>query len=228
MSSYLRLSAFICGCLCAAQVPRAIQYRDLSPPVRQILGTSEQQFDALIGKINQETSARLAEGESDHLIYYLLQSERFTRRPRIEPALSAKEFVEDLDTGVRAAYLAGATVADPARKIPVAVQARMRDFLAALDTPQSDERLAWFRKSRPASERTVDYLCGEYVRTMRFLYRKEWAGEGGALYQQRGHSSDTSIESSFAVWNALQVVKALDPTARIHRVLVVGDRKSVV
>jgi len=194
--------------------------------LREILvkrGVAEAQFHALIQSIDRETSERLRDGEADHLIFYVLQSTRFTRRPRIEPSLSAREFVQSLTPAERVKYLEGSTVSEPGRRIPAVVRERIQDFLRELGQAQSDERMSWFRHSLSASQRTADYLCAEYARAMRFLYRKEFAGgPGGTLYQSRGHSSDTRIESSFAVATALAVLKTLEPGLRIERVLIAG------
>jgi hypothetical protein len=67
---------------------------------------------------------------------------------------------------------------------------------------------------------------------MKFLYQKEFLAKNvGAskkgpylalLYQDRGHSTDTRIEPSFAVWTALSVLKRLKPSLQLNRVLIVG------
>ena len=44
-------------------------------------------------RVVRRTSGRLPEGENDHLIAYLLRSVRFTTKPKIEPALSAMEYL---------------------------------------------------------------------------------------------------------------------------------------
>ena len=54
----------------------------------------EEGFSGRIRDIDRGMAARLRDGEADHLVYFVLQSAKFTREPRIEPALSAKEFVE--------------------------------------------------------------------------------------------------------------------------------------
>lgn len=211
----------------AAATPgkRLVGYGDLSPELQALLagqGTTAEQFTALIRSIQEETETRLREGERDHLIYFLLQSMRFTRRPKIEPALSAREFVQSLEPEERARYLAGDAIAAPV--IPRKVRERIVDFLRALDQDRSDERLNWFRTSIAGPERTIDQLSEEYARAMRFLYQKEFGGgeRDSSLYQRRGHSSDTRIESSFPVWTALSVLKTLDASARMNRVLIVG------
>ena len=42
------------------------------------------------------------------------------------------------------------------------------------------------------------------------------------LYRARGLSTDTAVEAGYVVYNGLGVVKALDPTRTIRRVLIVG------
>jgi hypothetical protein len=67
---------------------------------------------------------------------------------------------------------------------------------------------------------------------MRFLYEKEFLAQRladpqqreavlAALYQKRGHSTDTQVEADFAVHTALSVIKARGEP-RIDSVLVVG------
>lgn len=55
---------------------------------------AEDGFAERIRQIDRTTAARIRDGEADHLVYLVLQSAKFTREPRIEPALSAKEFLE--------------------------------------------------------------------------------------------------------------------------------------
>lgn len=183
------------GLLCA----RPVQLADLSPEARKLLGAADSEFPALIQSLNRRTAERLRAGEYDHLIYYLLQSRRFTSRPAIEPALSAREY-------------AGSG------KIPEAVRARIADFLAALRRPASGERLAYFRTLAP----DPPVLEKEYARAMNFLYRKEFGARAEGLYQERGHSTDTQVEANFAVHLGLAVLKSLRPAARMNRVLIVG------
>src|SRR5574340_702409 len=132
------------------------------------------------------------------MIFYVLQSAQFTRVPRIEPALSAKEYAEG-------------------GRIPKAALDRMGDFLRAVRRPAGNPRLAYFRTLRP----TYDLLRREYERAMPPLYRKEFQG-GADFYRERGLSTDTSIEACYAVHVGLGVLKELRPGARINRVLIVG------
>jgi hypothetical protein len=227
MLSRLALAILAAGwALTATPGKRFTDYNDLHPEVQRLLakqGITSERFPAFLRSIEKETAARLREGEYDHLIYFVLQSSQFTRRPRIEPALSAIEFVQGLSPEERARYLEGAAVPLPVARAPATVKERMKDFLRALDQAGPEERLNWFRKSLTTPERTLDHLCKEYARAMRFLYQKEFDGkQDSSLYERRGHSSDTRIESSYAVWVALSVIKKIDPSIRMNRVLIVG------
>jgi hypothetical protein len=204
---------------------RPIAYTDLAPGLPTWLaqqGVAAESFPALLRSINQETGTRLREGEKDHLVYFVLQSSRFTSRPRIEPALSAREFLLQLDPIERERYLTGESASSPG--VPIEVRERIQDFLRALARGRSDERIDWFRKSIPPEERTVAHVSTEYRRAMVFLFQKEFvAGSSDiSLYQHRGHSSDTRIEANFAVWSALAVLKQRDSNLRMNRVLIVG------
>jgi len=173
------------------------------------------------------------------LIFFLLQSSRFTVQPRIEPALSAYEFVQSLSETDRAQFLAeGSTFLPATEKIPRSVKTRIADFSKALKTNRKldDERLSYFdnllRKTGQVTQAIEPQLALEYIRAMRFLYRKEFASRliaskdvaafVASLYQTRGHSTDTQIEANFAVYTALASLKALSPETRLNKVLIVG------
>ena len=60
---------------------------------------------------------------------------------------------------------------------------------------------------------------------MKFLYKKEFVRiveGGGAATTTRGLSTDTAVEAGYAVHAGLGVLKGLDPSRRIRRVLIVG------
>ena len=63
-----------------------------------------------IDRIREEHARRVREGDLDHLVFYLLQSTRFTKLPPIEPALSAKSLADSLDAQERAIFLREARV----------------------------------------------------------------------------------------------------------------------
>ncbi len=178
------------------------------------------------------TIVACAKAISDHLVFYLLQSTRFTGQPAIEPALSAKALVEGLDFSERGAFLRTGTTRRS--HVPPAVQARAAALVTALDSSSSDPRLAYFRElvgvTVPEKRERKARLLDEYLRVMRFVYQKEFVAQpsaGGAeavaaLYRTRGFSTDTAVEAGFLVYHGLGVVKSLDPVRRVRRVLVIG------
>src|SRR5262249_5843611 len=174
----------------------------------------------------------------DHLIFFLLQSERFTTQPRIEPALSAYEFVGGLSPTERSRYLAdGSLYLPPTHALPEAASGRLADFVKAVNKETRDERMDYFRsfiqKTISPGERLFDRLYAEYARSMKFLYQKEFAAKEigdpqqlaayvSSLYQDRGHSTDTQVEANFAIHLALSLLKVQAPATRLNRVLIVG------
>lgn len=190
--------------------------------------------------INRQTDERELQGEYDHLIFFLLQSSRFTAQLKIEPALSAYEFVNGFGEADRARFLSG--VEDyrlSGGRVPKTVQSRLADFIKALKQKipgEEDERLTYFasllsKTARPEVSLSA-YLQAEYARAMKFLYLKEFASQTvrpedlaafvSSLYQDRGHSTDTQIEANFAVYAALAALKAQSPETKLNRVLIVG------
>ncbi|MBI4902956.1 MAG: hypothetical protein HY820_04925 [Acidobacteria bacterium] len=156
--------------------------------------------------INRQTAQRLHDGEWDHIIYYVLQSTRFTNLPPIEPALSAKAWKE-------------------AGSIPHVVARRMSAFLTA--KPATERHTAM-----RSMVQTAGQLRAQYERAMQFLYDKEWAPRSklgaalrdhvAALYQTRGHSSDTNLSATYGVHTGLTVIRSMAPPNSIRRVLLIG------
>lgn len=212
----------ILGSLTAAALAvRDVTWADLPSSVQQALTPRKidaARFPAWVKEVRAANETRLRDGNYDHLIHYALQSTRVTPLPPIEPALSAKAFVES-------------------KRMPDDARARLIAFAAALSKgdaskAKGDARIAHFRgivgELRGAALETR--LMREYERAMRFLYEKEFvagraresAAAVAALYQTRGHSSDTEIEAGYAVYAALATLKQLAPGKLVTRVLVVG------
>src|SRR5262245_3024808 len=223
---------------------RQIAYADIPAELCEWLetqGVGAGDFSERIAAINRSTAKRELRGEYDHLIFFLLQSRRFTRRTKIEPALSAYEFVNRLSEPEREGYLAETPdYLPPEEKMPKATRDRMNEFIRALESGVDDERMIYFKtllkKAAPKSIPLARHLYAEYARSMRFLYRKEFASRKfdrerlaayiASLYQDRGHSTDTQIESNFAVHIALAAIKAGEkaqsPSIRLNKVLIIG------
>jgi len=225
------LLAALLGLSAAADRSRRIEYEDLPEVLRHDLAAhaiAAPAFGAYIDSVQADTDRRVAEGEQAHLIYYALQSSRFTGRARIEPAVSARRFVLGLPEDERKRLLEDPSYV-PRAGWPPSERARVADLLNALRTEPKDARLAYFRTlvewDRPAA--AIETLYADYVRVARFLYRKEFAAGNDAariasLYESRPHSSDTQIEAGFGVYLGLGTLHALEPALRITRVLVVG------
>src|SRR5258706_7683496 len=196
-----RVACLVLGALLAQPARRNVRYLDLSPAIRQLLavaGVNAGDFDGYLGRVEASTGERVREGENDHLIFYVLQSQEFTNTARIEPALSAKQFVES-------------------STIPRAARQRLDQFAkSTIDT----ERFAYFRSLLPRDD-PRGYLEEQYARAMKSLYAKEFDAMPN-YYQTRGHSTDTQISANYALWTALSVLKASRPGLRIERVLIVG------
>jgi hypothetical protein len=209
----------------SAPAKRTIAPADLPAELRERLpreNASAQAFPEYVASLRRETEQRERDGEYEHLVYYLLQSQRFTDEPAIEPALSAYQ-------------LRSATTTSPVPQAPEAVRRRVQDFAKAVAGNPNEPRLAYFKRflrRRPQGRTLEDQLLGEYARVMEFLYAKEFLAQGrkdpqereaylASLYQQRGHSTDTQVEAGYGVYQALAVVKARGG-ARLERVLIVG------
>jgi hypothetical protein len=219
----------------AAQ-PRAgatrITWEDAAPLGARLekQGITQAAFPSYVERLRENHASRVREGDLDHLVFYLLQSRHFTRVPAIEPALSAKELVGNLDPAEREVFLHASRV--PPARIPAGVRSRVAALVRALGSPDPDARLTYFRSlakaAFPAARRREDEMLHEYARVMRFVYEKEFVAQRSGpeavagLYRARGLSTDTAVEAGYLVYIGLGVVRSLDPDRRIRRVLIVG------
>lgn len=216
----------------ADQHTRRVTWQDVVPLQSQLgrYGYTAGNFAARIEQLAADNARRVRLGDLDHLVFYLLQSTRFTDVGAIEPALSAKALVERLPAHARDAFLDDPSSARD--HIPADVTARTSALLQALASPRGDQRLSYFASliaetaHDDASRERL--LRDEYLRVMRFVYEKEFgAGRADAaaaarLYRTRGLSTDTAVEAGFLVSQGLGVLRGLDPARRIRRVLIVG------
>lgn len=227
-----------CGVGAQGPVKRPIRYSDVPAALQDTLaaqGVSGDKFPAYIESLNQNTAERVQTGEAEHLVYFALQSSRFTRRRRIEPAESARAFITSLKPPARDSFLKGDPLPDAFLKdVPADVNARMQDLATALRSRKPDSRLAyfsgWFAGS--SQQDALKEMRRAYAEAMRFLYRKEFlsaqeppaerAAFVSSLYQQRGHSTDTQLEANFPVWTALAALRSLNPTLKLRSVLIIG------
>jgi hypothetical protein len=195
---------------------RRVTWDDVTLVHRQLTaaGISASTLPAFLERVHTTNVQRVREGDLDHLVFYLLQSTRFPGPP-IEPALSAKEFVDG-------------------SQVPERVRARVSALLRAIDNPGGDLRLTYFRdlvhSTFPDAKQRQDGVLREYARAMRFLYEKEFVAQRAErpadavaeLYRARGLSTDTAVEAGYLVYQGLGVVRALGPAGTVRRVLIVG------
>lgn len=216
----MRLCAALCiSVLAITQTPShsvRITWDDLAPLHRalQSRGLTAASFDAYVKQVREDDARRVREGDLDHLIFYALQSTRFTRHPPIEPALSAKALHES------------------GQQVPADVRARIGDLLKAINSSSVDPRLTYFRALMssmfPNGPGREDALVREYTRVMTFVYDKEFVAQRAGtdavveLYRTRGLSTDTEVEAGYVVYNGLGILKSLDSARRIRRVLIIG------
>ena len=198
---------------------QTLRWQDVPAAVQRRLAasaTDERSFADFCRESTKQTQARVRESDLDALVYYALQSSAFTDEPPIEPALSAKAFVEG------------------SGDVPAAVRRRFSALATALHRPPPRSRLAYFREivdRETAGGRKVDaLLIDEYARATRFLYEKEFvarehaasAAAVAALYRDRGLSTDTAVEAGYLVHLGLATLATLESSRRIRRVLIVG------
>jgi hypothetical protein len=209
--------------LAAAAAARSVTWADLPAAVHARLeaaGVTAATFDGRLYTIDRDAQRRVREGDFDHLVFYVLQSTHFTKLPPIEPALSARTQVN----GVLARRQGGAPPL-----VPRDVDARLTAFLKAIDSGDRDPRLSYFRALVGARSRGDDrrkLIEVHYLQAMNFLFLKEFADRAPStvarLYESRGLSTDTAVEAGYAVHAGLGILKGLDPSRRIRRVLIVG------
>ena len=190
-------------------VSRPVRLNDVPPAIRIVFGddaNSPEAFDRFIAQTSMDSERRLREGEWDHLVYFMLQSRRFTELPPIDPAFSARN--------------------NPSQPPPEVLK-RIDAFVTSSST---DARFLELRKLMGREPREI--VTREYLRAMRFLYEKEHVtrrkegsqrrNDVAELYQTRGLSTDTGIDANFAVHAGLQAIREIRPQARVTRVLVIG------
>lgn len=187
-----------CAAIHAAGAVRDLSWDDIAAPLRPLLttrGIHQGNLPARLAELRQHNRARVADGDRDHLVYYVLQSTAFTTMPPIEPAVSAKAFISSA-------------------QIPAAVTARIAAFEAARRSGRDfGGRMEIFRAL--VAREPID-LSKEYTRAMTF------AAPVGAQYQARGLSTDTTIDANYAVYLSLAALRRLQPDRQISSVLIVG------
>ena len=188
----------------------------------------ESSWDLWVTRRDEEIRGRLARGDEDSIVNFLLFGTTFTSRPRV----TSRHFI------ARDAQVT---------KLDV-VQRRLDDMVAGIGSPGANERLQFARKVieregidpataagrhqarlylekiliRTVTERdTYDHAVGALVQLDDPIARLH---ESLRLYRDRGLSTDTRILPNFAVEQALEAIaseRTADPGS-IRRVAIVG------
>jgi len=187
------------------------ELRTLAPAVREAM------WPDWVSRRDADIRARLAAGDEDSVITFLLFGVTFTTQPRYSFATAA-------------AQRAPETVAAE----PV-VQARIRDLVARIALPGANERLQFARRvmerhgldvTSAAGRQGAEQVLRDALRRMLADYDAYFRDRspGATLFRNRGLSSDTSIYAAFAIDAALKDIAArriLLP-GTVRRVAVVG------
>ncbi|MBS1829651.1 MAG: hypothetical protein JST93_30405 [Acidobacteria bacterium] len=191
----MMLAALLLSALPATAQVRPMRTDEIPEPIRR---------EGWLSEINAATAQRLRDGEWDHVIFYALQSQRFTTLAPIEPARSAKAFHDS-------------------SAIPPDAAKRLEAFFDAKPQAERYQRMRRMVQS-------LAQLRTEYQRAMSFLYEKEWASRArqgasrrdfiATLYQTRGHSTDTELRATYGVHIGLSLLPT--PEKKIRRVLLIG------
>jgi hypothetical protein len=188
----------------------------------------ESAWPAWVSRRDAEIRTRLARGDEDSIVNWLLFGVTFTTRPRISQ--------EDLDRGLA--------------NVSEVVQGRIADLAASLSPTSASERIQFVLgvlrrkgidpRTMPGNNQARRYLEGELTRFLdeRKALKERAAevftrasSEPGAgvpdlrtLFRERGLSSDTTMYVDFALETALDAInaKGLIRPGGIRRVAIVG------
>ncbi|MGH9969836.1 MAG: hypothetical protein ACREBG_18865 [Pyrinomonadaceae bacterium] len=188
-----------------------------------------------------EIRARLAQGDEDSLINFLLFGTSFTEQPRV-----SLEQIKLLGPAPDALFN---NETSQTNRFSLLVNARIRDLLERVERANGNERLLFVREvlvrqkgfrlaTKEGGEGAKRYLQANLRRVLkentgyaRILEAARLQGnsseefaERSRLFRTRGLASDTSLLPNFAIEESLKVIKArglLEPGA-VRRVAVIG------
>ena len=203
---------------------------EILPPELKGKAASEQAalWPGWVARRDAEIRARLAQGDEDSLVNFMLFGTSFTRQPRV----TATQIEEIKQQG----------------KQPL-VEARADDLARALAAPGNNERLLFARQllverkryspgTAASRSNAREYLLkalarvlseqDNYIKTLesaRLLGNpSEEFAERSRLYRARGLSSDTSLLPNFAIEEALAMIRGRDllKAGSVRRVAIIG------
>jgi SAM-dependent methyltransferase len=193
-----------------------------------------------VAQRDSEIRSRLAQGDEDSLINFLLFGTSFTRNPRIT--------LDALATVAGKAWREAPSSSPDTAAFTKAVNARVDDLVRAMSAPGANERLLFARrvvehkgqdlKGTASRDGIRNYLLANLTRMLneqvgyaRLLESARLLGDPSAefaerskLYIARGLSSDTSLLPNFAIEKALLSIKGrgLFSAGAVRRVAIVG------
>ncbi len=211
------------------------ELKNVSEPGRLVL------WPDWVPRRDAEIRARLAQGDEDSIVNFLLFGTSFTRQPRVTQ--------KDLPQLVPQATPSGTESSTPtATSLVRVLQTRLEDLVKALAAPGNNERLAFARRlveqkghdvSTPAGRASAKkYLLESLARVLNQQagYAKALEGarrlgdtteefaERSKLYRERGLSLDTALLPNFAIEESLKAMLAhgLLVAGRVRRVAIIG------
>jgi hypothetical protein len=187
------------------------ELRALTPAQREAM------WPAWVSRRDADIRARLAAGDEDSVITFLLFGVSFTSQPRYSFAAAVAQRAPET------------FAADPV------VQARVRDLVARVALPGANERLQFARRiierhgidvTTVAGRQQAEQLLRDALTRMLADYGAYFrdSSPGATLFRNRGLSSDTSIYAAFAIDAALKDIVAMGMLrpGTVRRVAVVG------
>jgi hypothetical protein len=188
-----------------------VELRTLAPAQREAI------WPEWVSRRDVEIRTRLAAGDEDSVITFLLFGVSFTSQPRYSFAAAAAQRSPET------------VAADPI------VQGRIRDLAARVASPGANERLQFARRvierhgidvttaaGRPETEQVLRDALRRMLADYDTYFRR--SSPGATIFRNRGLSSDTSIYAAFAIDAALKDIAAMAVLGpgTVRRVAVVG------
>ena len=198
-------------------------------------------WPAWVARHDAEIRARLAQGDEDSLVNFLLFGTSFTKQPRV--TLSQLQSMKDA-AGPSPGVGTNAQL-DPTSRL---IGARITDLVRASVAPGANDRLLFARKilnekgfrpeTKEGRERAEEYLGASLQRVIkentgyaRALEAARLQGdasdefaERSRLFRTRGLASDTSLLPNYAIEESLKEIKVrgLLTPASVRRVAIIG------
>lgn len=195
-------------------------------------------WSAWVLQSDKSIRSRLAQGDEDSLVNFLLFGATFTKQPRV-----TQRQIEEINKQAQAT----GNIAAAQARINEIMQARLDDFIKALAQPNKNERLLFAQQMLVTNksyqlntEEGKNVIRQEMLKMLgrvlveaenynRILQQAKLLGDSTAefaerskLYSARGLSSDTSLRPNFAIEESLKALKAKGIVKEIKRVAIVG------